>query len=134
MTDNTSILFTSLLVASLATAVSMTNVSAEPAPPSIQSNPATLPASPPQESATSPQQRGISPDQPLKSKIRYECKNDNQKLSTVAHTERGTIELIVWESTYLEPIGLPPNAVPPSPSDCKRSRINAYSALSLQGV
>lgn len=96
MTDNTSVLLTSLWTVSLATAVSMTNVLAEPAPPSTQSNP----ASPPQESATSPQQRGILPDQPLKSKIRYECKNDNHKLSTVAHTERGTIELIVWESTY----------------------------------
>lgn len=53
------------------------------------------------ENATSPQIKpGISPDQPVKSRIRYECKNEADKLSTVAHTERGMIELIVWESNF----------------------------------
>lgn len=100
MNSISNVLFTSsslLLVASLMQAINMAGVSAEPGasgitPPSV---------SPAAEKATSPQLKpGISPDQPVKSKIRYECKNEANKLSTVAHTERGVIELIVWESNY----------------------------------
>ncbi|MGR3279115.1 COP23 domain-containing protein [Acaryochloris marina NIES-2412] len=30
----------------------------------------------------------------------YECKKDGYKYSTIAHTERGAIEIIVWESKF----------------------------------
>ena len=83
----------------LASIVTMTDVSAEPALPDTSIPALPTPLSP--DSATSPQIKpGISPDQPAQSKIRYECKNEANKLSTVAHTERGMIELIVWESNY----------------------------------
>lgn len=79
--------------------LSSTTVSAEPGSPE-QGVPA-VPSTSEAERATSPQLKpGISPDQPVKPQIRYECKNEADKLSTVAHTERGTIELIVWESNY----------------------------------
>ncbi|WP_299403158.1 COP23 domain-containing protein [Acaryochloris sp. IP29b_bin.148] len=108
------VLFTSLvLAASLTPVVHIAGVSAEPGtsgitPPMVPpvaepgGSDITSPAVPPTaEKATSPQIKpGISPDQPVKPKIRYECKNEADKLSTVAHTERGVIELIVWESNY----------------------------------
>ncbi|NJK40187.1 MAG: hypothetical protein HC934_00235 [Acaryochloridaceae cyanobacterium SU_2_1] len=90
----------SLLIAGITQAVNISSVSAEPFSTAEQITP-ILPTTVPGRSATSPQlQPGLSPDQPIKPKIRYECKSEANKLSTVAHTERGMIELIVWESNY----------------------------------
>lgn len=85
-----------LLVAGTLPIVGIDGVSAQPSSSGI-----TAPSTPAPENATSPQLKpGISPDQPVKPEIRYECMNEADKLSTVAHTERGVIELIVWESNY----------------------------------
>lgn len=94
------VLFTSSFVLTASVqGFSLMAVSAEPGLPKPEIP--ALPTSSGGEKATSPQIKpGISPDQPAKPKIRYECKNEANKLSTVAHTERGTIELIVWESNY----------------------------------
>ena len=68
---------------------------------SVSAGPSSSSSTAASENATSPQLKpGISPDQPAKSNIRYECNNEADNLSTVAHTERGVIELIVWESHY----------------------------------
>lgn len=84
-----------LLTASIIQAISLANVSADTG---LRAD--NIPTSG-TESATSPQLKpGLSPDQPVPPKIRYECKNEANKLSTVAHTKRGMIELIVWESNY----------------------------------
>jgi len=84
-----------LLLASMMPTVNI-GVSAQPSSSGI-----TAPSTPAPENATSPQLKpGISPDQPIQPKIRYECRNAADQLSTVAHTERGMIELIVWESDY----------------------------------
>lgn len=88
-----------LLAVGMMPAIRLTEASAEPSLPGLETP--TVPTASEVERATSPQLKpGISPDQPVKPRIRYECKNEIDKLSTVAHTERGTIELIVWESTY----------------------------------
>lgn len=101
MTYFSRILFTSSLFLT-ATIVQVATPLAASADPSL-STPG-IPAVPTVsegENATSPQIKpGISPDQPVKPRIRYECKNEADKLSTVAHTERGMIELIVWESNF----------------------------------
>ncbi len=101
MTYFSSVLFTSSLffTASLVPVVNPLTVSANPglSTPDIPAIPTVSEG----ENATSPQIKpGISPGQPVKPRIRYECKNEADKLSTVAHTERGMIELIVWESNF----------------------------------
>lgn len=88
-----------LLFAGTIPTVNIEGVSAQPSPSNI-----TAPTPPAPENATSPQLKpGITPDQPVQSKIRYECINQADKLSTVAHTERGIIKLIAWESSYFGP-------------------------------
>lgn len=101
MTYFSSVLFTSslLFTASLVPVVNPLTVSANPglSTPDLPAIPTVSEG----ENATSPQIKpGISPGQPVKPRIRYECKNEADKLSTVAHTERGMIELIVWESNF----------------------------------
>ena len=93
------VLFTAssvFLVTGMIPAINIGGVLAQPSSSGIPA-----PSTPAPKKATSPQLKpGISPDQPVKSKIRYECKSEVNQLSTVAHTERGVIELIVWESNY----------------------------------
>lgn len=87
----------SLLIASLTQVITLSDAAAEPILPSTAQPTLSQSAPLPDKNATSPQ---LKPEEAIKAKIRYECKSEPNKLSTVAHTERGMIELIVWESNY----------------------------------